>query len=234
MTIEPRWFSRDAVRRVDELAVDRYAVPSIVLMENAARALAAAALEMLPRSRAAVAICCGPGNNGGDGLALARHLDAAGVPVRVVAVRALDAYEGDARLNARIVERLRLDVAIAREGEAALPPDAELIVDALLGTGLTKAPRGVVAELIRAINARATPVLAADLPSGLDADTGEPLGDTVRADRTVSFVGLKNGFANPAAAAFTGRVTIGDIGAPRALVEELGSLTPPAGDARSA
>jgi NAD(P)H-hydrate epimerase len=223
---EPLWFSRDAVRRVDQLAVERYAIPSIVLMENAARALASAALEMLPMTNPVACVCCGPGNNGGDGFALARHLHNAGVDVLVIAMRELNDYDGDAAVNATIIERMEINATVAREGDASLPDHADLLVDALLGTGLTDAPRGVAAELIDAINEHAAPALAVDIPSGLDADTGEALGAAVRAARTVSFVGMKRGFANPKAAEFTGTTTIGDIGAPRELARELGEPAP--------
>ncbi len=226
MLIDPQdalWFSREAVRRVDELAVERYAMPSVVLMENAARAVAQAALQMTDRRAGPVVILCGPGNNGGDGLTIARHLHNAGRCVRLVTTRALDAYSGDAGTNAEIARRMGLPVRRASDGETPrIEPDAALLIDALLGTGLTDPPRGVVGALIDAINAHPAPTLAVDIPTGLDCDEGVGLGRAVKATRTVSFVGLKRGFANESARALTGEVLVGDIGVPRELIEELG------------
>lgn len=215
-------FDREAVRRVDQTATEQYHIPGIVLMENAARALAAEALDMLgdrPLDQATVLILCGGGNNGGDGYALARHLHNAGVRV-VLAPLVTPREGGDASVNARICRRLGLSEVDPAELDGG--GEADLVVDALLGTGLTEPVRGTALQAIQWINRTGKPVLAVDLPSGLDCNTGQPLGDAVRAQRTVSFVGLKRGFLHPVAASYTGRVIIGDIGAPRELVEQLG------------
>ena len=221
----PRWFTREAVRAVDRAAIEEFGLPGVVLMENAARALLDRALAMLRAAPGPAVILCGPGNNGGDGYALARHLHNAGVDARVVAVKPAEELDGDAGVNARVAERMGLPIRAA--SDEPIDADAALIVDALLGTGLTSAPRGVIASLIERANAHPAPVLAVDLPSGLDCDTGEPLGPCVRAAETVTFVGMKAGFANPASREFTGEITVGDIGAPRELVHELGAARPP-------
>ena len=219
-----RWFSIDALRAVDRLAAEEFGLPTIVLMENAAAALEASATAMIGRRAGPAVVCCGPGNNGGDGYALARRLHNAGVPVRIVAVRDVEDHTGDALVSARVIDRMNLPVVVAREDHEVscrLDPRASVVVDALLGTGAAEEPRGAVRALIEAVNAHAAPVLAADLPSGLHADSGVPFGACVRATETVSFAGMKLGFASSASRVFTGAITIGDLGVPRELLDRL-------------
>jgi len=216
-----RWFSRDAVRAVDRAAIEEFGLPGIVLMENAARALLHRSIAVLAGRPGPVVILCGPGNNGGDGFALARMLHNTGAEVRIIAVKPPAALEGDAAVNARVAEHMNLPIRSAED--SSIEPDAALIVDALLGTGLTSATRGAVAALIGLANDHDAPTLAVDLPSGLDCDTGEPLGACVRATETVTFVGMKTGFANPASRMYTGAITVGDIGAPLELTHRYGT-----------
>ena len=219
--------TRQELRELDRLAIEKYGVPGVVLMENAG-ANAARLLESsgIPGP---VVIACGRGNNGGDGFVIARHLEAAGRQVRVLLAAAPDAYVGDAAINLRIVERSGLSpICLAEADEEAWRRElagAAWVVDALLGTGAVGSPRAAVAVAITAINEVraatgdfAARVLAVDLPSGLDADTGEAAGQCVRADLTATFVAEKAGFANPAAPAFTGTVHVLGIGAPAALL----------------
>jgi NAD(P)H-hydrate epimerase len=221
--------SRDDVRAVDQKAVETYGMPSIILMENAARALAEQAMRMLRkrnRPEGPVLIICGSGNNGGDGWALARHLHNHGVNVTIVPLK--DPREGsDAAVNANICRTMKLREASVEELDAHR--GAALIVDALFGTGLDRAIEGEAAEIVEWINNAGRPVLAVDAPSGLDVDTGEPLGPCVQATATVTFVGPKPGFDELECQRYVGEVIVGDIGAPRELVEELGTkieLTP--------
>ena len=187
-------------------------------MENAALAVTQAALEMLrPARHGGAVIVCGGGNNGGDGLAVARHLHNRGVSVEIALAVDPEAYKGDARINWQIIKAMGLKVTPADETESALARGAGLIVDALFGTGLSAPPRD--ARTIELMNKHGAAILAVDLPSGLDCDTGEPLGPAcVRAARTVTFVAEKVGFANLAARQYLGRVTVGDIGCPRELI----------------
>ena len=219
--------TRHEVRELDRLAIEEYGVPGVVLMENAG-ANAARLLEAQGIT-GPVVIACGRGNNGGDGFVIARHLEAAGHQVRLLLAAAPEAYAGDAAINLRIVARSGLSIiCLAEADEAAWRRElagAAWIVDALLGTGAVGPPRGAVAIAIAAINDLraaagdfAARVLAVDLPSGLDADTGEAAGACVRADLTATFVAEKAGFANPAAAALTGTVHVLGIGAPAALL----------------
>lgn len=204
-------------------------------MENAAIHAADVALSMM-RGRSAV-LFCGPGNNGGDGLAVARHLHNAGVSVGLVLGAERSRYAGDALINLTICERMgipALDAANDGAGSEAAQwvrrREPGLIVDALLGTGLERPVREPILGLIRAINDLADdgmPVLAIDIPSGLDADRGEPLGAAVRASVTVTFVGLKAGFGSLAAQPYVGRCRVAGIGVPRELAESLAEAGTP-------
>lgn len=225
-------FTRAAAREVDRLAAEQYGIPSLLLMENAAIHLADVALHLLQDAEEPSAmVFCGPGSNGGDGLALARHLHNASVDVRVALAAPRTKYSGDAATNLGIVERMGLAIIEADGGPegvesvTARTGRPELVVDALVGTGLDREVRGSVAALIGTMNRlrqEGSVVLAVDLPSGLNADTGEPLGAAVQADVTVSFVGLKHGFTNLTAQNYLGEVIIADIGVPRELAHRLG------------
>lgn len=226
--------TRDAARRLDHLAVERFGMSLLVLMENAARALAdACAAELQPErsiAQANVLIACGGGNNGGDGLAAARHLANAGARVRLLLAQGPRTPE--TTTNHRICLAMGLtilgpDADPLRTLDAAWPAHdpPHLIVDALLGTGLDRPVEGPMAALIHALDARARaqalPVVAADIPTGLCAQTGRPLGVAMHASVTVTFAALKPGLLVPGASAWTGRVVVGDIGVPRTLIEEL-------------
>ena len=217
----PIVLDRAAVRAIDAAAIEEYGIPGLVLMENAARGLASIALDMLAESGASpgrVLIVCGRGNNGGDGYALARHLANAGASLSIVALGEPRAG-GDARVNASICQAMNLPIAelSAIDDEASF----DLVVDAISGTGLDRAVEGPAADAIEWINGYPAPVLAVDAPSGLDCDRGVPLGPTVRATRTVTFVALKPGFLVEDAAAYTGTVSVADIGAPAELIKRL-------------
>jgi NAD(P)H-hydrate epimerase len=220
-------FSRRAVREVDRLAVEQYGIPSIVLMENAGLHLAEVALDLSESDPPRILVACGPGNNGGDGLCAARHLHNEGAQVEIVLIAPESAVKGDAAVHLRTVKAMGLPVHAEphalRKAAARLGPD--VIIDALLGTGLERAVEGAMAEAIGALNALGdggATILSADLPSGLDCDRGVPLGAAVRATATVTFVGLKAGFLQLSAQEYIGDVMIADIGAPRELVERLG------------
>lgn len=227
-----RSLTRDQVRDVDRRAIEAYGLPGIVLMENAGRNAAALlhAAAGRPGPAGPVAVACGPGNNGGDGFVIARHLENLGHDVRVLLACAPAGYRGDAAINCAVAERSggAVHVLAAADGAAWRQrlDGAAWIVDALLGTGTTGAARGAVAAAIEAINevraGGATRVFAVDLPSGLDCDTGLPLGPCVRADVTATFVARKIGFDRPGSEWHTGDVHVVDIGVPRALLRSLG------------
>lgn len=218
-----RPLSRQEVRSLDERAARELGLPTLVLMENAGRGAAEllAARAAAADSPPGVLLLCGPGNNGGDGGVVARHLDAWGFPVRVVWIASPEALRGDAAAQWQILERSGIHQEARPEGEGldALVADADWLVDGLLGTGLTRPVEGPLRLAIEAMNGSGKPILALDLPSGLDADSGRPLGTAVRATVTATFVAPKLGFSAPGAGAFTGEVAVIDIGVPRCLLE---------------
>ncbi len=211
---------RDSVRAVDRAAIDEYGIPGVVLMENAARALAVETLAMMPKTAGLVVIVCGSGNNGGDGWALARHLHNAGFDVRIAPLGA-PREGGDAAVNCRICRNMNLREIVPDDLPAHLSA-CDLVVDAIFGTGLDRVVTGAAATVIENINSSGRPVLAVDVPSGLDCDTGQPLGSTIRAARTVTFVARKPAMIVEAAGAYTGEVVVADIGAPVELLERFG------------
>lgn len=223
--------TREQLRRIDSLAVSQFGMNSLVLMENAGRGVAdllgtlgAGPFDKLRAGR--TVICCGKGNNGGDGFVVARHLDLRHLSVEVLLFSDPTSLTGDAAANFRVLEKSGVPIRVFSHertlGELpAILSTADWIVDALLGTGSTGNPRPPIDRVIAAINAAGKPILAVDLPSGLDCDTGEPGKPTIRAAHTCTFVAAKPGFFKPAAAEFVGQLHIADIGAPRKLIEQV-------------
>ncbi len=217
--------TRDGARELDRRAVQEFGVPGIVLMENAGRGMAEL-LRSLGIS-GPVAICCGKGNNGGDGFVIARHLDNAGVQVRVLLFADPAHLSGDAAINYRIVAASEIPVE-----RFSVPPldedrllshvrDADWIVDALFGSGLRGPVEAPFNRVLASINASKAKVFAVDIPSGLDCDTGLPLGIAVRAQHTATVAAIKKGFVEPSAAGWLGRVHCIDMGAPRLLFQRM-------------
>jgi len=210
--------TRAQVREIDRRSIQQYLIPGVVLMENASRAVADVVESINPAGQ--VLLLCGGGNNGGDGLAVARHLHNHGHSVSIGLATDPARYKGEALANWQIVQAMALPTFPATSESIRQFP-AVLIVDALFGTGLAAPPRDPFPALVEAVASLARPVVAVDLPSGLDCDTGRPLGACIRATRTVTFVAEKAGFANPDARQWLGQVTVGDIGCPRELIEEI-------------
>ncbi len=189
-------------------------LPTRVLMENAGRGAAEVLLRLGVHGPALV--CCGKGNNGGDGLVAARHLKSWGVDVRVLLFAAADELSGPAAENWRALMAAGVPAEIAwpfeeMKASAALGQVA-WVVDALFGIGLASPLRPPFDRLVTIVNAGPASIFAIDVPSGLDADTGEPLGPTIRARHTATFVAPKKGFANPASTMWTGKVHVVDLG----------------------
>lgn len=205
----------------DRFAQEKLGVPSLILMENAGRSAAEEAIKMLKGLRGrgtkgTVAIICGAGNNGGDGLVAARHLLSAGKKVRVFLIGKVSKLKPDPEQNFSILEKMGCDI-IKSEGDEefilrfpGLIKKTDLIIDAIFGIGLSSAVRSPIFEVIEAMNKSKKPVLSVDVPSGLDADSGRVLGAAVRATRTVTFVASKKGFRK--ARRYCGRIVVRDIG----------------------
>jgi NAD(P)H-hydrate epimerase len=235
--------TRNQARELDKAAIDAVGVKGLILMENAGRACAAEAVHMLrgagaaddegpPLARGAagkrVVVFCGMGNNGGDGFVVARHLHNWGAQVGTVLLGGIsDALRkaGDAAVNLEIA--LNMDIPVVEVADAAQARAAaqeagaaDLLVDALLGTGLDRDVGEPYRALIEGINKLGSPVLAVDVPSGLDCDTGRALGCAVRAAVTVTFVLPKRGFACPGAAEYTGEIKVAEISVPRGLIAD--------------
>jgi len=220
----------DAVtmRAMDGRAISDYAMKGIQLMENAGRAVAEAVLDELADMDCGpkrVAIICGKGNNGGDGFVTARHLVNAGVEVRLYCLARLSEYKGDSRVNMRCWQKMGGGIRGIFSGDdikKAVSPlrHAGIIVDALLGTGITGGARCLYGEAIELINTMKARVISIDVPSGLNASTGAVSGPVVRADITVTMALPKLGFFLTPGADFTGEVEVADIGMPISILQD--------------
>lgn len=216
---DPFWLSRAEVRELDRRAIHDFGVPSIVLMENAGRGAAELFARLNPNAEP-VLILCGRGNNGGDGFVVARHLERLGIATEMILFADLpDQLSPDCRVNYEIALKAGLPIhPVTKAAECLIA--GEWVIDALFGSGLDRPlgePFQKVIELVAEIG---NPVFAIDLPSGLDCDTGEPLGPTMRANYTATFVGWKKGFLNRNSRTWTGEIHVVDIGAPKILVDE--------------
>jgi len=216
--------SRKESRMLDQQAILAFGVPSIILMENAGRGVADFLLSKYRSGT--VLICCGKGNNAGDGLVVARHLDNHHIPVNVLLFSSPDDLTEDAKINYNIAIKCGISVScyLPEDGfnqtiEAQLM-NANWIVDALFGTGLTGEVRTPYDKIISGINASSAKILSIDIPSGLDCDSGLLLGIAVKADYTLTLVALKKGFVHSEARMFLGEVQVIDIGIPRMLLAE--------------
>ncbi|MBI1650167.1 NAD(P)H-hydrate dehydratase [Hyphomicrobium sulfonivorans] len=210
--------STEEMGRADHLAVE-LGVPSLTLMENAGAGVAEQARLLLPGGAGRIAVLCGPGNNGGDGFVAARLLQDAGLEVRVALLGNMAALKGDAaEMAARWAGEIVPLTADAIAG-------ADLIIDALFGAGLDRQVTGTAAEAIAALNGSVVPVLAVDVPSGLDGNTGQPLGPVVRASHTVTFFRRKPGHLLMPGRALCSGVTVHDIGTPPEVLDRIASKT---------
>lgn len=214
----------EQMRNIDRRTTERFGVPSIVLMENAANAVVEAIFERYPESDR-VALVCGTGANGGDGFAVARHLENRGVVPVIVVVGERSSIRGDARINLEVCQRLGIpiyDVRRSDDVETALAhaADADLVVDAIFGTGLNRAPDGIQADVIRALAELRIPVLAVDLPSGANASSHEPFDPCVQAEVTVTFAAPKLCHVFEPAARYCGEVIVADITIPEIAIED--------------
>ena len=215
------------MRDADRQTIDEIGIPSMVLMENAGRQVVAA-LEAAydDLSSKCVAVLCGPGNNGGDGFVVARTLHQRGVDVGIFVVASMAGIKGDARQNLEILGRLGLTVVEIADEQAwdlhfSEISQCDLLVDAVFGTGLKSPLAGMMETVAADINASGLPVVAIDLPSGLSADSAEPLGECVRATMTVTLAAPKLPLVLPPAESQAGTIVVADIGIPPQVIDGL-------------
>jgi ADP-dependent NAD(P)H-hydrate dehydratase / NAD(P)H-hydrate epimerase len=216
--------TRQAVRALDADASARLGVPGLVLMENAGRGAFDALAQRFGRLMDAVAILGGPGQNGGDGWVVARHLLLAGHRPRCVLVGERAKVQGDALVNLLALERLGVSVASGAPALAAALSGAKLVVDGLFGTGLDRPVSGAFAEAIEVIERSGLPCVALDIPSGIDANSGQILGQAVKAQLTVTFAAHKRGLHQHPGAAHCGELVCASIGVPAPERAEFGLI----------
>ena len=224
------------MRAIETAAIESGEVTGLELMERAGRGVVEAIFEEWPdlatkerrwfefwRCRPRAVVFCGPGNNGGDGFVIARHLDAASIDVEIVLLCDPERFTGDARINWEIVDRSAIakkQISIRETAELTQSlRRATVIVDAMLGTGATGAPRGLYADAIRIANECSAVRVAIDLPTGLDCDTGMAEDPWFRADHTCTFVAPKIGFGRRDGPALVGQIHVFSIGVPAALLK---------------
>ena len=234
------------MREIDRLTTERFGVPSLTLMENAAIATARCVTDLAGKVEAkSIVVFCGKGNNGGDGAAVARLLAIAGAHVEVILIGRVDETNGDAREN---FERLRTWSTHQNEAgtvslfecdsergwqqllDSVLTAPHDAMVDALFGTGLTRPVEGIHRKVVGYLNqqrsqrdllpAATTPIISIDVPSGLDADRERPIGEAVLADATVTMTAPKRANVIPPASNYNGRLIVADIGSPAELIAE--------------
>ncbi|HCK42231.1 MAG: NAD(P)H-hydrate epimerase [Planctomycetaceae bacterium] len=227
------FLTREQSRAVDQIAMNRYGIPGIVLMENAGRGVVEVLLEMDPKlaghstdkgTATPVTIVCGKGNNAGDGFVIARHLQIHRVPSQVILLASPCLFQGDAQLNYQIL--CHTDVPIVDlSGTTELLSDLNKVaagttwlIDAMLGTGAQGNPREPFRTAISWCNNYPARCLAVDVPSGLDCNSGEPAAESLQADITCTFVAAKSGFAKPTAARFLGDLRVVSIGIPPQII----------------
>ncbi len=213
--------SRDEVRELDRRAIEEYGIPGIVLMENAGRCIVDYLLSQDVQGN--IIVCCGKGNNAGDGFVIARHLSNQDLSLQVLLFAKPDKLTGDAKTNFEILVKSSIPIIIVDDKNFNsvlndILPNANWIIDALFGTGLYGTVQPPFDKIIQAINKANKKTLSVDIPSGLDCDSGEPLGVAVKATHTVTFVAYKKGFMNPQAKKYLGNIHVVNIGLPKVLI----------------
>lgn len=240
-----KYLSRTQTKNADRITMKKYGIPALLLMENAGRIVAQEAVKLLGKGKnKKILIICGKGNNGGDGLVAARYLYNWHTHINVLYLDKLinPTRTAETTANFNIVQKLNIpiltelppahrahtnmkNVRIEIKNETDLLShlfgDYDLLIDAIFGVGLEREVFSPYKEVIEAINNSARPVLAVDIPSGLDADTGRPLGAAVKAKVTVTMAAPKKGFLKKSARQYTGKIIVADIGIPQEVITSL-------------
>lgn len=213
------------MQNIDKRTIEKYQIPGIVLMENAGTRVVEAIEESFEDLCCMkVAVIAGKGNNGGDGFVVARHLENKGICTKVFLLAKKNDLTGDAKQNFESIKKMCLDIEEIGEnnvrGLQAKISEYDILIDAILGTGLNSKVKGYYSKVINVINRSGKPVIAVDIPSGLSSDTGEILGEHIRADMTVTFGLPKRGHTLFPSAKSIGELIIADISIPQRAVDE--------------
>lgn len=230
-----RSISTAEMRELDRLASQRFGIPSLILMENAGRGITDLAKKILSKKKANVLVVCGKGNNGGDGFVAARHLSNRGHQIQVVLLAAPAELKGDAAVNFKILEKMRIPIASLQSGipnEAKTISErrllrllrsramtADLIIDAIFGIGLTRPITGFIQEVIQVLNRLKKKILSVDVPSGINSDTGAIMNIAVNASLTGTLHAPKIGLTRKPGSGYAGKVEVLDISIPRFLFQ---------------
>lgn len=213
--------SAQELQELDERVVKEFHIPTEILMENAGKAVAKESLKILQKTSktGTVLVICGGGNNGGDGFVAARHLKEKGMNVSVILLKPKESLRNASLSNFYRIKSLNISYEVLPQKEQIENQikNASLIIDAVFGTGFKGKTEGIFYDTIKLINSSKKSVISVDIPSGLNADTGEAQGVSVKADTTVTFAALKKGFLNENAKQYTGKIIVVDIGLPKSL-----------------
>ncbi|MCX5657237.1 MAG: NAD(P)H-hydrate epimerase [Candidatus Omnitrophica bacterium] len=214
-----KYISVREARKLDKFSQDELGISGLILMENAGREAAEIACCMLSAKRKYVIFLCGKGNNAGDGFVCARHLITKKISLSVFMVEDPSVLKGDALTNYLILKKMKAKIYSLKDNPSGnffrrKLKNASLIIDALFGIGLSGEVNEPYRTVIDLINIARRPVLSLDVPSGLDADSGKPLGICIKATRTVTFILPKKGFIRNKGPLYTGQVIVRNISAP--------------------
>ena len=214
------------IQNLDRIAIERYGIPSIVLMENAGRAVAEEVKKSLRgKKKPRVCVICGLGNNAGDGFVVARHLMNAGIPVKVFLAGKARQLKHDAAVNYRILKRIKCPIIECGGTRFCDPAEsiarADIVVDAIFGVGLNREITELFRDAIETINRKVKYVIAVDTPSGLDGTTGKIYGVCVKVNKTVTFSLAKAGFFKNHGPRYVGKIIVVDIGIPSRVVKQV-------------
>lgn len=215
------------MREIDRRTIEDVGVPSLLLMENAGLGVTEIVEEVLEEIDGyTVTILCGKGNNGGDGFVVARHLFNRGYQVNVYLAGVRADLKGDAKINATVLDGFKIQIRpLTTKAQLKAVKPGDVVIDALLGTGVTGEVTGFLAEVIKWVNRCASPVIAVDLPSGLHSDDGSFQGACIMADYTGTMAEVKRGLVIPPGRELAGEVTVVDIGAPEFVSRSVGGKT---------
>ncbi len=220
-----KYVTSEQMKQIDKRAQEEFGMPSVILMENAGRGASRVALDMLPKEKKAKAVCvCGKGNNGGDGFVCTRHLINNSIDVDIFLLGNPNGLKGDAKINYRILRKMGKTVKILKNKKTLdlfkrSLKKARLLIDAIFGIGLSGEVKQPYKNIIDLMNQCEKPILALDVPSGLDATEGKVLGSCIKAAKTITFALPKTGFIKNDGPYYAGEIIVADISIPKILLK---------------